>query len=276
MKHKFAFSTVMLSIGILCIYLCSTYFFIEDIPNEYEKTMEQFEYQLGYVNMYNSSNSFNTREIAATETDSDVKTVYLTFDDGPSKRTEEILDILKEYDIKATFFIISSTSDQNRDIVKRIYSEGHTIGVHSASHSYKEIYKSVESFMNDFEICYNYIEETTGEAPSVFRFPGGSVNNYNKNICKDIVDEMGRRGFTYFDWNVSSDDATKNPSEESIYTKVIEGCKKHKNSVVLMHDSAYKKDTVAALKKIIPYLIEQGYIFDKLSENVQPTVFKIE
>ena len=87
---------------------------------------------------------------------------------------------------------------------------------------------------------------------------------------------MGRRGFTYFDWNVSSEDATKNCDEDSIYNNVVKGCSRHTNSVVLMHDSRPKKDTVAALKRIIPELLEQGYTFGKLDENVTPTVFKIE
>ena len=142
--------------------------------------------------------------------------MYLTFDDGPSARTLEILDILKEYNIKATFFILSDEKETSRDIVKRIYDEGHSIGVHSSSHAYEKIYKSVDHFLSDFEICLEYIKDITGEAPNIFRFPGGSVNSYNKDICKELTDEMTRRGFTYFDWNVSGEDATKNYSEKRL------------------------------------------------------------
>ena len=263
-------------LALFCIHNCTAFYTVEEYNSEYEKVMEELEYKIGYASLYHSSDIDNVKEISAVNNDGDIHTVYLTFDDGPSQRTTEILDILQEYNIKATFFVVSGSNTANRDIIRRIYDEGHTLGVHSASHSYKEIYNSVDSFLKDFEICYKYIEDVTGEAPVIFRFPGGSINNYNKKICKDIIDEMGRRGFTYFDWNVSSDDATKHSDEDSIYSKVIKGCRGRTSSVVLMHDSAPKKDTVAALKRIIPDLLEQGYVFDKLSENVQPTVFKIE
>ena len=275
MKHKNYIVTLFLLTGIFCIYFATGFFWTEDVPNEYEKTIEQLEYQLGYSEIYNTAEINNGLEMTFTGEVAEIRTVYLTFDDGPSERTDEILDILKEYDIKATFFVVSS-SENSRKTLKRIYDEGHTIGVHSATHSYKEIYKDVDSFLSDFEVCYSYIEDTTGTAPEIFRFPGGSINSYNKTVYKDIIDEMGRRGFTYFDWNVSSEDATKNCSEDSIYNNVIKGCSRYINSVVLMHDSKPKKDTVSALKRIIPTLLEQGYTFGKLDENVTPTVFKIE
>ncbi|MBP1553067.1 MAG: polysaccharide deacetylase [Oscillospiraceae bacterium] len=263
-------------LALFCIHSCTGFYTLEDCPNEYEKAIAQLQYQIGYTGLYHSRSADNLKEMSAVNNDGDIHTVYLTFDDGPSQRTVEILDLLQEHNIKATFFIVSGNCTADRDIIKRIYDEGHTIGVHSASHSYKEIYSSVDAFLKDFEICYDYIENITGEAPVIFRFPGGSINNYNKKICKELINEMGRRGFTYFDWNVSSDDATKHSDEGSIYSKVMKGCKGRTSAVVLMHDSAPKKDTVAALKRIIPELLEQGFVFDRLSENVQPTVFKIE
>ncbi|MBE6895093.1 MAG: polysaccharide deacetylase [Ruminococcaceae bacterium] len=263
------------SFAVIFVFAIGGYFYTEK-PSEYQKAIKKIEYQLGYRDVYATKNDFTHTDMAVQTAEMETKTVYLTFDDGPSPRTLEILDILKEYNIKATFFILSDEKETSKDIVKRIYNEGHTIGVHSASHSYEKIYKSVDHFLNDFEICFNYIKDIIGEAPNIFRFPGGSVNSYNKNICKDLVDEMTRRGFIYFDWNVSSDDAVKGYTEESIYNNIINGCKSRKVSVVLMHDSAPKKATVAALKKAIPELISQGYVFDRLDETAQPTVFKIE
>ena len=262
-------------LAICFVFTVGGYFYIEEIT-QFEETVAKINYQLGYNDIYAVKNTDNLETALSAENVSDKKTVYLTFDDGPSMRTVEILDILKEYNIKATFFILSDQKDSSRDIVKRIFDEGHSIGVHSASHDYTAIYKSVNSFLADFEECYKYIEDITNEKPIIFRFPGGSVNSYNKDICKELVAEMTRRGFTYFDWNVSSDDAVKGYTQESIYTNVIEGCKKNAVSVVLMHDSAPKKDTVAALKQIIPELLKQGYTFDKLDETAQPTVFRIE
>ena len=276
MKRRDITISLFLVIAAVCTFLSTGFFTTEDLPNEYDRTIEQLEYQLGYPQIYDTSILLSETETVASETEPSIHTVYLTFDDGPSARTEEILDILKEYNIKATFFVIYNDRDSAKETLKRAYDEGHTIGVHSASHSYKEIYKDVNSYIADFEICYNYITDITGETPSIFRFPGGSINSYNKAVYKDIIIEMERRGFTYFDWNVSSDDATKDSSEDKIFSKVVNGCTGRSSSVVLMHDSAPKKDTVSALKRIIPYLLEQGYVFDKLNENVKPTVFRID
>lgn len=260
--------------ALITISSAGGYFYMEEETSEYEKAISRIEYQLGYSEVYSAKNSKTAKEVQTVSSDS--KTVYLTFDDGPSPRTLEILDILKEYNIKATFFVLSDEKESSKEIVKKIYDEGHAIGVHSASHNYETIYKSVDHFLKDFEICFEYIKDIIGEAPGIFRFPGGSVNSYNKDICKELTDEMIRRGFTYFDWNVSSDDAVKGYTEESIYNNVINGCKKHSTSVVLMHDSSPKKATVAALKRIIPELIEQGYTFDRLDESAQPTIFRID
>jgi len=264
------------SFAAIFVFAISGYFYTEK-TSEYQKNIDKIQYQLKHQSVYAIKKDFTPTDEKAVQTaGGDTKTVYLTFDDGPSPRTLEILDILKEHNIKATFFILSDDKETSKEIVKRIYDEGHAIGVHSASHAYEKIYKSVDHFLSDFEICFNYIKDIIGEAPNIFRFPGGSVNSYNKDICKDLVNEMTRRGFTYFDWNVSSDDAVKGYTEESIYNNIINGCKNKSVSVVLMHDSAPKKATVAALKKAIPELIRQGYIFDRLDETAQPTVFRIE
>lgn len=261
-------------IAVVTVYCISGYYYIEEEQSEYKNTIAQMKYQLGFSNLYFSDEDSDVTDAANTEDIS--KVVYLTFDDGPSSRTEEILDLLDRYDIKATFFVVYNDSEKAKNIIKRAYEDGHTIGVHSTSHSYKEIYKSVDSFLNDFEVCFEYLKDVTGDVPSIFRFPGGSVNNYNKSVRKEIAEELLRRGFTYFDWNVSGEDATKNYSEKSIYQNVVSGCRKHDSSVVLLHDSENKKETVAALEYIIPELIEEGYVFLPIDENVQPTIFKID
>ena len=271
-KRKFTFVYFLLAAAL--IFAAGGYFYTEEIT-EYEKAVHKIEYQMGYIDVYATADD-DTKETSAAKNEEQKRVVYLTFDDGSSPRTTEILDLLKEYNIKATFFIVSSDKPANTELLKRIQSEGHSIGVHSASHDYKKIYKSVDAFLQDFESCLNYIKDTTGDSPRIFRFPGGSVNSYNKEICKDLVEEMTRRGYTYFDWNVSSGDAAKGYTEESIYKNVMDGCKSHDVSVVLMHDSQPKKATVAALKRIIPDLLELGYTFAPLDETAQPTIFKIE
>lgn len=273
MIKKMISGLVYLAVAMGVVYFISGHYVSNSNPSLYEKNLHKMRYQLDFEKVY----CYSDKNTVAVQTDNktDEKIVYLTFDDGPSDRTAEILDLLDEYSIKATFFILYNDSDKARDIILRAYNEGHTIGVHSTSHSYKEIYKSVDSYLSDFEICFEFIQDITGEAPSLFRFPGGSVNSYNKKVRKDIADELLRRGFTYFDWNVSGEDATKNYSEESIYSNVMVGCTDRNKSVVLLHDSAGKTQTVAALKRIIPELLELGYTFKALDENTQPAIFPI-
>lgn len=203
----------------------------------------------------------------------DNKVVYLTFDDGPSERTIEILDILKEYDIKATFFVTVQEEKKNtKDILRRIAFEGHTIGVHSYSHNYNEIYKSVNSFLDDFNEIYNYIFNATGVKAEIFRFPGGSKNSYNTSTYKDIIREMTLRGFVYYDWNVDSKDSIGDFSANTIYEKSIKDIDTLNRAFILYHDSVDRKSTVKALEKTILHLKEKGFTFSKITRNVKPVV----
>lgn len=189
------------------------------------------------------------------------KVCYLTFDDGPSDNTNEILDILKENNIKATFFIVGWCVDGREDILKRIADEGHTIGIHTYSHDYEEIYASVDAYTNDFEKAYNVIYDTCGVKPWLFRYPGGSYNNFNKDNADKIISEMDNRGFTYFDWSCATSDATVG----STYDSCMENFKDSLNSnyeTVLMHDS--KEVTLEYLQDLIDYAASEGYSFETL------------
>jgi peptidoglycan/xylan/chitin deacetylase (PgdA/CDA1 family) len=170
-----------------------------------------------------------------TKTERD--TVYLTFDDGPSKRTAEILDILKKENIKATFFIIGKEGAKEKELFKRITEEGHTIGIHTYSHVYDNIYDSVENYLEDFYLTYQLIYETTGIKPEVFRFPGGSINKYSAPFYEEIIAEMTRRGFTYYDWNASSGDANANATAVSVYNSSVQSSADKNRVILLMHDS---------------------------------------
>lgn len=203
------------------------------------------------------------------------KTVYLTFDDGPSYLTSQILDILAKDDIKATFFVqgASLNSVENIAILQRIYNEGHSIGVHTDTHIYNEVYSSMESFLKDYYAIWEKIYRITGEKTAIYRFPGGSSNNYSKKIIEQIKAELDSRGFVYYDWNVSADDSVP---EGSTLTSIIANATKSKGftqAVVLMHDTSVKTNTVQALPEIIEYYKNNGYIFDKLSENIPPVQF---
>jgi len=210
---------------------------------------------------------------AALESRQPANTVYLTFDDGPSARTAEILDILKEQDIKATFFVTGQTSAEAKALMRRIVEEGHTIAVHTYSHNYEQIYASVNAFLSDFSKIYELIHEATGVYPQIYRFPGGSVNNYNKGIYRAIIDEMERRGFVCYDWNALNGDAEGKDYtvEEMTQRALLQVGTSH--VIMLMHDSASRQKTVACLPGVIEGYRAAGYSFDRLTPEVKSITF---
>ncbi len=197
------------------------------------------------------------------------KTAYLSFDDGPSHITNGILDTLTEYEIKATFFVLGCTiTREGEECLKDMVKQGHTIGIHTYSHNYKNIYSSVEAFLDDFYQDYLLIYETTGVKVNIFRFPWGSYNSYNKNIRDELVAEMERRGFTYYDWNVSAEDSIGNPTEYRIKRNVLKDLDKYDNPIILMHDSSVNRLTAKTLPDILESIIDKGYEFDTLDRRV--------
>lgn len=201
------------------------------------------------------------------------RTIYLTFDDGPSARTGEVLDILKENDIKATFFVTGQTSELAQAMMKRIVDEGHTIAVHTYCHDYREIYATVMSYLDDFDRIYRWVHEVTGVYPQIFRFPGGSVNGYNQKIYEKLIGEMDRRGFVHYDWNAVNGDAEGvDYTVEEMVQKALS--KVGTNRVILlMHDSRYKTKTVTALPDIIAGYRNAGYSFAPLTPEVKSITF---
>lgn len=199
-------------------------------------------------------------------------TVYLTFDDGPSDHTYSILAYLREYGVKATFFVVPRRTDYCYEMLRAIAADGHTIGVHSASHEYTTIYASVEAFLDDFNDAWNMIYEATGIRTELFRFPGGSKNDFNADTRDAIIEEMTRRGFRFFDWNVDSNDAG-GANWTQMYNSIPADIANCYRSVVLMHDSATTKNTVWVLEDILKLLISEGYKLDKINNDTQPVQF---
>lgn len=205
------------------------------------------------------------------EEDEGRKKVYLTFDDGPSTGTEEILAILKEYDVKATFFVVGKEDDYSMEMYKKIVEEGHTLGMHSYSHQYSTIYQSVEAFAQDIKRQEDLLKEATGEDIRLFRFPGGSSNLVSNIGMQEFIKYLNEEGITYFDWNVSSGDATSKSLEpEALVQNVIQDVGIYKNSVVLMHDAADKPNTVKALPMLIEQLQEMDVDILPITEDVKP------
>lgn len=198
--------------------------------------------------------------LAETEAENVQKCVYLTFDDGPSDRvTPKILDVLKEENVKATFFIVGRMAERRKYIIEREFKEGHTVAVHSYSHVYNDIYASKQNLLNDIDRCNNLIKEITGEYSHVYRFPGGSFW-----VKKELIEAVTLHGMRYVDWNASFRDAEIiNPTPSDLLKAAINTPANRDHIVMLAHDTTDKLTTVQALKSVIKYYKEKGYVFEK-------------
>lgn len=185
-----------------------------------------------------------------------IRKVYLTFDDGPSRYTAQILDILKEYDVKATFFVVGKGKKPYEALYSRIIEEGHTLGMHSYSHVYEDIYQSKEAFVKDVNELQDYLYEVTGTHPQVYRFPGGSSNRASKVPMEELEAYLDEIGVQWYDWNVSSGDATAKLGKDKIIANCTKGLEGYHQAVILMHDAANKKSTVEALPELIEAILE--------------------
>ena len=198
---------------------------------------------------------------------SDEKTVYLTFDDGPSDNTQKVLDILDQYDAKATFFI-TGQKPEYRPMIKKAYDAGHTIGLHSFCHDYEIVYSSEEAYLKDLEEVGEIAKEQIGFVPCFIRFPGGSSNTvskkYTAGIMSTLVQEVQNRGYQYYDWNGSSGDGSVRTTEEL----VAQATSFDSNNIILLcHDSHGKQTTVEALPQIIEHYQSLGYTFKALDRD---------
>ncbi|MDD7348034.1 MAG: polysaccharide deacetylase [Clostridiales bacterium] len=209
------------------------------------------------------------REVRVSNTISDnQKVVYLTFDDGPSHNTAKILDILSTYNIKGTFFVTGNDASY-RYLIQRAAKEGHTIGLHTYTHNYN-IYTSEETFFRDLDMVHDMVLNLTGIDSHHIRFAGGSSNTvsaaYNSGIMSRLVKDVQSRGFRYYDWNVSSGDASGNTVPVERLLRGATGYN-YNHICILMHDSSAKTTTVEALPGIIEYYKKKGYAFLPISDS---------
>ena len=202
----------------------------------------------------------------------DDNTVYLTFDDGPSVLTENILMYLRQENVKATFFVVPEDAEYCRILLRKIAADGHTIGIHTASHDYEKIYSSPEAFLDDFYNAYSLVYEATGIKADIYRFAGGSINDYNEDVREDIIAEMSRRGFQYFDWNVDSND-WQGYNWTQLYNSVLSDASELSTPVILFHDTGMRENTVLVIEDIIKALKNKGYQFGSLSQKTEPIQF---
>lgn len=196
------------------------------------------------------------------------KVVYLTIDDGPSKNTQAVLDILDKYGCKATFFVTGIDPDYAYQIAEE-YRRGHTVGMHTYTHDYAQVYASRDAYFADLDAIAAVVREQIGYVPCFVRFPGGSSNqisaNYTTGIMSALVQDVQDAGYQYYDWNASTGDGSDHTADELFaYACEFDDLE---NVVLLCHDSSTKQTTVEALPRIIEHYQALGYTFEAIDRT---------
>ncbi len=256
----------VLSAALIIIIVSAVY-----VKSNFKKTEETGNFSADSLVVYPQPPEKMTDILDSVPDNDGVKTAYLTFDDGPTTSvTPAILDILRRYDVKATFFMVGSLMEKNTDMAYRVYSEGHTLANHSYRHNYSYLYENGENFMSEINSTYEMIQKVSGRSdyPKIFRFPGGSYNSGSHGEAKQTYKELLKnQGYRFCDWNCLSGDAEyKSPTVDTLLGRVKSSSKGKEDLVILMHDSATKKINIQALPVIIDYLLSEGYTFSTLDK----------
>lgn len=227
---------------------------------------------LSMFSIYNNFKSVNNLRQASNISNSNDKVIYLTFDDGPSpKITDKILDILKEKNVKATFFIIGDKIKYKQETVRRIHNEGHAIGLHTYTHNYKKIYSSDKAFITEMDETSDEVYNLLGIRPTAIRFPTGSVKHLNKRLYKELKEKK----YKIFDWNARiTDGVNPNKAPSEFYEEAVKSSKKWSNVFMLMHCDALNSNTCKALPRIIDYFKNNNYTFKIIDDNTPEYFFK--
>ena len=278
---------IVIAIIAIIITLCMSIYYLVDTTKRVEKSKEFAKQIIEYkqkqqeeekqkeiekqakIPKLTEQGKENIKNIYHT----DKKVAYLTFDDGPSNNTHQILDILKQNNIKATFFVLGSQVEIFPETTNRIYNEGHYIANHGYSHKYSSIYQSPEQVLNEYNQC-NEIVAKTINVPEynshLFRFPGGSVGGKYADLKKQAITLLDQNNILHIDWNSLTGDSEKaNPTEEYLMDNLQKTTEGKNNLVVLMHDAQAKHITVETLPKVIEYLQQQGYTFKNFYEIIK-------
>ncbi|WP_050606199.1 polysaccharide deacetylase family protein [Clostridium niameyense] len=227
-------------------------------------------FSLIFCTSINGVDALNNEEIK--DSSKEKKIIYLTFDDGPSVVTNDVLDILKENNVKATFFLIGNQIKGKEDIVKRIQNEGHGIGLHTYTHKFKKIYASNDAFINEMLQCQDEVYRVTGERPKIIRFPGGSV----KRLTKEFKSRLDEKGFKVYDWNIDSGDGIrpKTPPDK-LLKQATHGNVKSGPIILLMHCDCMQKNSCKALPSVIKFYKDKGYEFKVIVDKTPECYFPI-
>lgn len=236
------------------------------LHNERKVRMETMTEPRPYQQLYPELNVTRAMQFAPANPE----VVYLTFNNGPFPMTESYLDLLKKHDVKATFFVFCGDDDTSLERLKRIANEGHTLAPYTRSQECNKLYPSAEDFLHDFKRISDLIFEASGEKPDILRFPGGSVSVYNKTVRQQIIEEMLRRGYTYYDWNIVITDEDGRQGAELSEEILLSELEKKQHKVIFMDDGSV--DTLEVLEPLIIKLKKQGYIFERLTNKVEPVL----
>ncbi len=243
---------------------------LESLQGQYDSLQSQYKELQDKASA--SSSPTPSSSVASSGAASAAKVAYLTFDDGPTDLTPTLLDVLKENDVKATFFIafMGVDTQKKRDYLKLEAEAGHAVGVHSWTHDYKTIYANEQAFLDDFNKMKGVITEATGIAPNLCRFPGGIGNTVSITaaggtpIVPTLLKDVESMGFTPFDWNAGGEDAQKPyPTADELAQQVLKDAQGRQNVVILLHDA--HQFTIDAVPAIIKEFRNQGYTFEVLT-----------
>jgi peptidoglycan/xylan/chitin deacetylase (PgdA/CDA1 family) len=228
---------------------------------------------LNHLSAYKASNISTAIESKNIVVNNKKPIVYLTFDDGPSTIvTNKILDILKAENIKATFFIVGNKIEGREDVLKRIYAEGHTIGLHTYSHKYKQIYSSENAFIEEMNKTSEEIKKIINIEPKAIRFPSGS----KKHLTPSLLEELHNHSYKIYDWNLSlSDGIDYNTSPVKLYKEATSKCVNPNIIFLLAHCDQPNKNTCDALPNIIKYYKDLGYEFQPINNDTPEYHFRV-
>lgn len=275
-ETKFRKKLVGLIVVIAIIFAASTYILVEMMQAQVEaselaaqvtvleRTAEQLRTQTTQLEV-------KFHESLESQTPLKQKVAFLTFDDGPSELTDEILDILQAYNVKATFFVTGAMVETYPQQMRRMIADGHKLASHTYSHQYDDIYASLANFQMDFAQMDTLLLEYTGEPTKLFRHPGGSSTTLgNYGVVNETRHWLSTIGVNYTDWNVDSMDASGHdvPSWLIVDETLEQASWQDNYAVILLHDTEYKRATVEALPAIIEGLLAQGFILEAMPDGM--------
>lgn len=271
---------------VFCVLAVLQTFQLQQVETKLSSAQEEISHTHSELQIitkkYNDASSrlLVKQSFSVTSSTSNEKIAYLTFDDGPSKYTPQLLQALKQAGVKATFFVIGTNCQEYPDAVKNEQAGGHVVGIHSWTHKYPYIYANLDNFKQDYTQLRDYLTQQLGTAPTICRFPGGTNNTVSKKytstpIMQEAVDWVESLGIRPIDWDADAGDAeTPIPTKDQIVQRIAKEIGSKNNPVILMHDFGNRTSTIDAIPAIVQELKARGYSFDTLSASTTATLFK--